>query len=67
MSPPPPPPPPRKCTASNVVCVKFIFANDGHVELILKKIFLVSNFEALFKMMQMEKGIGPWGLALNVR
>ena len=29
------------------------------------KFLIVSNFEALFKIMQMKKGIGPWGLALT--
>ena len=41
------------------------------LELILKKCiflanFIVSNFEALFKVLQMKKGIGPWELALNL-
>ena len=27
---------------------------------------IVNKFEALFKIMQMKKGIGPWGLTFNL-
>ena len=39
------------------------FKINKHICLDFDKFLIVSNFELLFKIMQMKKGIGPWGLA----